>query len=66
MMTTMLGAAEEAVTETSRRTTAPRSRMVTADRRMSRFREEARQRRDLAPAFALFDLLDAKVMEIIV
>jgi hypothetical protein len=40
--------------------------MVTADRRMSRFREEARQRRDLAPAFALFDLLDAKVMEIIV
>src|SRR6476646_1210499 len=64
MMTMMLGRASEAVVEISSRRSAPMSRMDAEE--ASGVREQAGQRFDLAPAFALFDLLDAEVVEVIV
>src|SRR6478609_2663968 len=63
MMTMMLGRASEAVVEISSRRSAPMSRM---DAEEASGGEQAGQRFDLAPAFALFDLLDAEVVEVIV
>src|SRR6476659_10303914 len=63
MMTMMLGRASEAVVEISSRRSAPTSRM---DAEEASGGEQAGQRFDLAPAFALFDLLDAEVVEVIV